>query len=103
MEPTLTYKGIPLTFNIDGTSTPVSGSFTYNHSTRQFEMFDGTQWVAISSNGVSISSNVLSEWERLGFKTEDEMLCATNPGLAELKNAADEAKEKYEAFKALVR
>ena len=35
--------------------------------------------------------------------TEDERLCAENPGLADLKRQLDEAKEKYEAFKALVK
>lgn len=89
------YMGMPVTFSAVAPTNPVIGSLMFDDNTCMFQVFNGSKWTQVSPEAMADVD--------YRSMTEDERLCAANPGLAELKNQLDEAKEKYEAFKALVK
>ena len=90
-----TFNGVPVSISTTAPTSPVMGSMVYDSQTHTFKVFDGTNWL-------NVTAEMMPNVYYRGM-TEDERLCAENPGLADLKRQLDEAKEKYEAFKALVK
>lgn len=89
-----TFMGAPITFSNGRPASPATGSMMYDALTHTYQVFDGSQWRQVTAEMMPNPSYQM---------TEDERLCMENPGLADLKRQLDEAKEKYEAFKALVK
>ncbi len=75
-------------------TAPKVGEMYYCHVTGHFMIYDGRAWVAAMDN--MFQSNGVDD-------NSDSELCDKHEGLAELKSQLDEAKEKYEAYKALVK
>ena len=93
----VTIFGRPATFLQGPVNNPVVGQYYYDTNTMNMFVYDGNRWVEISSG-----PSDLSHWSDVHLSDED-VLCEKHPGLAELKKELEEAKEKFEAFKALVK
>ena len=73
-----------------------TGQFRLSENNK-FEIYDGTQWV-LAANGGTMKSH----WDEAeSTMLSDSELCEKHPGLAELREELREAREKYEAYRAL--
>ena len=76
-------------------STPTVGQIWLDTQDNEIKIFDGIGWVTIDPN-----SSAAMTWR--DEQEYEKSLCEKHPGLKELKDQLDEAKEKYEMYKALV-
>lgn len=88
-----TFLGRPITEYYSG-DTPVVGSMYFDDHNHEYMVYTGSNWmnVANMSSDFFVPSRI---------NAEEEILLLTNPGLAELKQQAEEAEEKYRAYLAL--
>lgn len=75
--------------------TPTVGQIWLDTQDNEVKLFNGLAWIKVDPNSAA------------GMLWRDEQeyekaLCEKHPGLKELKEQLDEAKEKYEMYKALV-
>jgi hypothetical protein len=77
-------------------ANPVAGSMYFDVQTASHLLYTGKAWVRLADQTSSMLGNNYAI-------REEEVLIAKHPGLAELKRELDEAKEKYDAFYALVK
>ena len=90
-----TYLGQPVV-PVHSMVNPVVGSMYFDCITHQQMLYTGKAWVRLTDQTSSMLGNNYTI-------REEEVLIAKHPGLAELKRELDEAKEKYDAFYALVK
>jgi hypothetical protein len=87
-----TYLGAPITLITGSASSkPARGEMYFDNATRDYQIYDGVRWHTLMS--VTLNAKEFSV----------EELCDKHPGLADLKRELDEAKEKFDAYLALVK
>lgn len=93
-----TLFGRPIQYVPGPTLNPIIGQVYIDPTTLQQMAWSGRSWVAIDP-GTFMSQ----EDESAREAALEEELCNKHPGLQELKEQLEEAREKFEAFKALVK
>jgi len=94
--------GRPIEYVSGPGPNPRQGQMYVEPLTFRSMMFDGTQWVELALDPNSME--MMSWQEEVAYEALIEAeLCAQHPGLKELKDQLDEAREKFEAYKALVK
>ena len=77
-------------------SKSVAGQMRYDTANQTLSVFDGSAWIMLDSNSMS----AMNYRDSVTYEKE---LCDKHPGLKELKEQLDAAKERYEMYKALVK
>ena len=89
-----TFLGIPISHvGISAPNSPCEGQMYYDTREATQKVYFNGAWVPVMA----------SPMQPLYPEPSDDELCAKNEGLAELKKELEEAKERYEMYKALIK
>lgn len=90
-------------------NSPRTGSMWFNTSLQQIEVYDGSSWIALTSNTPTISltseAESLLDWAKRK-KTEEEQeqsLAQSNPTIADLLEQKKSIEEKINIVKTLIK
>ena len=94
----LTYTGVYPTV-VNTTTTTITGSTRFNGNTNQFEMYDGQQWVAVSTgevHDITLAEMVEDAEDRISSAIEEEY--ADNVTIQDAFKEWQEANDRFKVI-----